>query len=1086
MVWCCGHVPAAAGSSDPNRVGEYVVRLNLTCNGTAASSVSSDGITATSKDAFSGSVNSEIHYEVIRINAETFASGDEISGSSSVSVSGGGSASIKSKDGSFSASWTYLPDPYFDPTIALACGTMESGSDPDITPNAWACRGDDPNSQIKITPETANPSTQGRGAAADAVAKLEGFDFTIPTNKVGWTRSGTHSAQVSYPTLGGSIQGSASVSVTVEFIPDQNSPWEAIIEGVPGAKPAYEDWIPLGGPDDADENPGSMFPVHVYIRAKDGSDKIPPLAKYSFFLKDVSREPGINMNFPHRSVPAYLDDVEIPFDLRIQPGDGMTPGEVGQLTETDDMVVGAAVGINSYDYGAYGKLRVIAQTSDGYTLVAHPKDQPDVDFLTLPKDDNLNHVADAWEKATNVFDQSYAADWDETSTPAKQRTNGDGISLYEKYRGFSFHRVYQRLNPSLKYVFVYDPSGMVGMTIGADGSDFQKASGCKVIIVSSKEWTGQGDFDHYNRIVNFNCLRENHAIDQHALHFEMNYEDHPGNPVEWTRLFREKYGEAPDPIGDTVNGCNFPDVTVAGDPWTPKNSIRAEAYPAHIINNINQTAAYHTMGLAKFSTYSSLSGDAQRRMGQDIWKNNDDYIAANHDQWLRRVQLGISRTIAHELGHGIGVDDLSNHQVHPTNCLMRYFGSSDFARNPDDRFELKARVPWPNIFCGKAEGTKKGVACWAQLGVTDRLPSSGAALMAAITMNSANSSVATRAVSGGATTYFASGTEQTAAPFELSQELRWTNVWAGDPLRLRLRLDCAQFQQAWTLAAIEATTNISPSSTLPWISTNWHEGLSLSLYRLETNGVRTPILSGNGWTNYLRPVLVQPEDLGLRSWSSSREWLVTPEAAGLKEGTYVVTAQWQGAGLTDPPTAPSDGPVMAADLTFQVVKPLDNEDKADYLHHMAFWQFLNGLNGAALTNALEALRLQPGVVNPETHELTMIAATAALRLNDLLSAAKTLDAQELLMEASPTSEVGDWIKHTLKALKPELRVAKLSPLTITVIGHTNQNYQVFSSPDLKTWTSVQTIKMTDNQTNIVDPEGVLATPKFYRITWLKP
>lgn len=56
MVWCCGHVPAAAGSSDPNRVGEYVVRLNLTCNGTAASSVSSDGITATSKDAFSGSI----------------------------------------------------------------------------------------------------------------------------------------------------------------------------------------------------------------------------------------------------------------------------------------------------------------------------------------------------------------------------------------------------------------------------------------------------------------------------------------------------------------------------------------------------------------------------------------------------------------------------------------------------------------------------------------------------------------------------------------------------------------------------------------------------------------------------------------------------------------------------------------------------------------------------------------------------------------------------------------------------------------------------------------------------------------------
>ncbi|MCX6902333.1 MAG: hypothetical protein NTW03_02400 [Verrucomicrobia bacterium] len=66
------------------------------------------------------------------------------------------------------------------------------------------------------------------------MAALDSFDFEIPTNKVGWTRSQSRSAQVSYPTIGGAIQGSASASVTIEFIPDQNSPWEAIVEGFPG------------------------------------------------------------------------------------------------------------------------------------------------------------------------------------------------------------------------------------------------------------------------------------------------------------------------------------------------------------------------------------------------------------------------------------------------------------------------------------------------------------------------------------------------------------------------------------------------------------------------------------------------------------------------------------------------------------------------------------------------------------------------------------------------------------------------------------------------------------------------------------
>lgn len=136
MLCWCGPLVTAVCGANPYRVGECIVRLNLTCNGSAKSSVSSDGITVTSKDSFSGTVNSEIHYVVMQETPTYFATEDEISGQSSISVGGGGSSSIKSKDGSYSASWSYFTDPDFDTTIAFASGTIESGSDPDLTPQA--------------------------------------------------------------------------------------------------------------------------------------------------------------------------------------------------------------------------------------------------------------------------------------------------------------------------------------------------------------------------------------------------------------------------------------------------------------------------------------------------------------------------------------------------------------------------------------------------------------------------------------------------------------------------------------------------------------------------------------------------------------------------------------------------------------------------------------------------------------------------------------------------------------------------------------------------------------------------------------
>jgi len=95
------------------------------------------------------------------------------------------------------------------------------------------------------------------------------------------------------------------------------------------------------------------------------------------------------------------------------------------------------------------------------------------------------------------------------------------------------------------------------------------------------------------------------------------------------------------------------------------------------------------------------------------------------------------------------------------------------------------------------------------------------------------------------------------------------------------------------------------------------------------------------------------------------------------------------------------------------------------------------------------LRLHPGGEDRDTLELTMMAAGAAARINDLRAAASTLASLSPPVSGSRPSEVSDWINQALRFLKPELRVAQITPLTLTVLGHPGQNREILSSPNLK-------------------------------------
>ena len=82
-------------------------------------------------------------------------------------------------------------------------------------------------------------------------------------------------------------------------------------------------------------------------------------------------------------------------------------------------------------------------------------------FLSVPADDNGNHIADQWEKENGIYNKNYAADWDEEDVPSGWKTKGDGLSLFEEYRGFliepqeSSDEKFQRLMPGKRKLFLY-------------------------------------------------------------------------------------------------------------------------------------------------------------------------------------------------------------------------------------------------------------------------------------------------------------------------------------------------------------------------------------------------------------------------------------------------------------------------------------------------------------------------------------------------------------------------------------------------------------------------------------------------------
>jgi len=172
--------------------------------------------------------------------------------------------------------------------------------------------------------------------------------------------------------------------------------------------------------------------------------------KLDLELRDVSEQRGLTTNYPV--------DAAMKKGLRILPDQpGLVVDANGQHARTKDKVSSVKFKVAAMETGAWGQVRARCdERSEEAEFAATGKH-----FVSLPRDDDENHVADQFEEDNEMLHKP--ATYDEDSRPQYQRTFGDGYTLYEEYRGFVVRKsgtddekTFVRTDPRKKDIFVYD------------------------------------------------------------------------------------------------------------------------------------------------------------------------------------------------------------------------------------------------------------------------------------------------------------------------------------------------------------------------------------------------------------------------------------------------------------------------------------------------------------------------------------------------------------------------------------------------------------------------------------------------------
>jgi hypothetical protein len=344
---------------------------------------------------------------------------------------------------------------------------------------------------------------------------LKKFEGAVPNDASGFQTDGKAEFSASgteedrdRPGISTAWSGSWTVEYTLGLSASPDT--EAVIETPAG----YDGWLPNAA--ETEDAPGPQpFSVKVRVHKKgDPKAPAPKKARFKFELVDTTGEKGVCLNWP-------ADKAQETYDLRIERGknkdldftdDEKNEGQKAQTREKD--LTDTMVTISCFDWGAYARLKVTAVLDDakGTKIPAHLDSDRSKYELPIPKDENGNKIADSWEIANGVSGQP--EDDDSESDPAGDGHPGDGLTLFEEYRGFMENGKHISGDPKKKDLFICNELGpMANLGIGM----LENISGLAVHSrLKPKGKSAPGELDA-SRVINLNHTKMPHVVNQHGV-----------------------------------------------------------------------------------------------------------------------------------------------------------------------------------------------------------------------------------------------------------------------------------------------------------------------------------------------------------------------------------------------------------------------------------------------------------------------------------------------------------------------------------------------------------------------------------------
>jgi hypothetical protein len=442
----------------------------------------------------------------------------------------------------------------------------------------------------------------------------------------------------------------------------------------------YDNWAPVAAMNE--EDAGQMITFQARLIEEDGTSACATADSFTFELIDVSHEPGVCLNYPRAELAGKDYDLHFKEELN-NPDDVMSPDRLTLQTLGGK---DAAATVASFDWGAYGTLKVTAHMPGGKTITGFLSGHPEITDILIPKRSPGSKIADKWKQDHGV--EGLADDDDSESEPVGDGNPGDGFTLYEEYRGFYVKGEPTGGDPKIKDLFVFTNLGAF-----LPGIQFFKA----VTGLNVHSQLYDSEFDTTLRVMNFNHLEEPHSVDQHGLWIKL-AKKQEGASISYTHLGPPKNAGPLNISPESFKNQGFATVILDGG--------RKE-----ITNLLNQRVA-HELGHAVHISHHSVKEDCFRYWTNDssgLWEiyPAEPYIKYIEPRWEDDTPCLSGKVglvwIAIWAGEHSGFSD----------CIMRYDVASAYIPGSQSsstiRYMVNGNERTGILLCDKKEDSPGGV-----------------------------------------------------------------------------------------------------------------------------------------------------------------------------------------------------------------------------------------------------------------------------------------------------------------------------------------------------------------------------------------